>query len=242
MIIIYTVYEHVNKKNGKRYIGITSRDVSVRWKNGYGYSEATKIRHAFDKYGWDNFEHNILYTNIDEKMAKKIEREYIKKYKTQDDESGYNITSGGDGICGFVHSEETKKKISEQAKKRYGDKNPNYGHKWSKEMKEHARKCHIKENLSEETIRKMSESAIRNNRSGTLNPFYGKKHTKETKETIARIKNRRICMFDKEENFIKEYESIKEAAIDLNISSVGISNCCRGVTNSSGGYIWKYKK
>jgi len=34
---IWTVYIHVNKMNGKKYIGITSRNVKRRWKSGYGY-------------------------------------------------------------------------------------------------------------------------------------------------------------------------------------------------------------
>lgn len=239
---IYTVYEHVNKENGKKYVGITSRGVSVRWKKGYGYSKNTKIRRAFDKYGWENFEHNILYEDVNEETAKEIEKEYIEKYKTQDDEFGYNITSGGDGICGLIHSDNTKKKISEYAKERRGSKNPNYKHKWSKEMKNKASERHKKENLSPETIRKMSESAIKNARKGELNPFYGQKHTEETKRLLSKLRSRSIYMFDKDGNFIREYESINAAAKDFGISSVGISNCCRHVTNSSGGYIWKYKE
>lgn len=33
----WTVYVHINKVNGKRYVGITSLDVNDRWRNGDGY-------------------------------------------------------------------------------------------------------------------------------------------------------------------------------------------------------------
>lgn len=35
-------------------------------------------------------------------MAKIIEIELIKKYKTQDKKYGYNISAGGNGICGVT--------------------------------------------------------------------------------------------------------------------------------------------
>lgn len=36
----YIVYAHINKENGKSYIGITSRDPNIRWGlNGNGYKD-----------------------------------------------------------------------------------------------------------------------------------------------------------------------------------------------------------
>ena len=42
--------------------------------------------------------------------------------------------------------------------------------------------------------------------------------------------------------FIKEWKTAKEAGQILNINIAGIANCCRGVSKSAGGYIWKYYK
>lgn len=36
------------------------------------------------------------------------------------------------------------------------------------------------------------------------------------------------------------YDSLKDAALDNNISSSAISNCCRGKTKTAGGYRWEY--
>ena len=42
--------------------------------------------------------------------------------------------------------------------------------------------------------------------------------------------------------FIKEWNTAKEAGQTLNINDNGIGHCCRGKAKSAGGYIWKYYK
>lgn len=105
----WTVYVHTNKINGKKYIGITSRKPEVRWeKDGKGYREG-KFRYAIQKYGWDNFDHEIIATGLTNDEANKMEIELIDKFNTRDDNYGYNIVIGGGSSIGFTHSEETKK-------------------------------------------------------------------------------------------------------------------------------------
>ena len=108
----YTVYMHVFP-NGKKYIGITRGDIAERWKNGFGY-KTQFVFTAIVKYGWDNIEHRILFTNLSKADACQKEKELIAKYKTTINENGYNVDLGGDSQ-GF-HSEETKKKISDSHK------------------------------------------------------------------------------------------------------------------------------
>ena len=105
----YTVYMHVFP-NGKRYIGITKGNVAERWKNGFGY-KTQFVFTAIVKYGWDNIEHHILFTNLNKTDACQKEKELIEKYKSTINENGYNVDLGGDEK-GF-HSELTKKKISQ---------------------------------------------------------------------------------------------------------------------------------
>ena len=109
---MWTVYIHTNLINGKKYVGITSNPVKKRWRNGYGYSENLPIGRAIRKYGWENFDHEIIADNLDEDDAKKMEQELIKSYNTTDDKYGYNVTVGGDGIKGFKHSEASRAKLS----------------------------------------------------------------------------------------------------------------------------------
>lgn len=126
----WTIYVHRNKTNGKRYIGITSKEKPEhRWNSGRGYSENSYFHAAIQKYGWDGFDHIILATGFDEESAKRAERNLIKFWDTQNRLSGYNMTAGGDGAPGYHPSEETRAKLS---------------------------KARLKENLSPETIMRRS--------------------------------------------------------------------------------------
>lgn len=107
----FTVYQHINKINGKRYIGITCNTTSKRWKKGNGYNKQPKFYGAIQKYGWDGFEHIIVKDNLPEQCAKSMEKVLIKLYDTI--VNGYNITEGGDGSVGVKRSEETRKRMSE---------------------------------------------------------------------------------------------------------------------------------
>lgn len=108
----YSVYMHLNRANGKRYVGI-SKDPIRRWANGRGYYRNKHFSDAIIKYGWDNFDHLILYSGLTKDEACEIEQRLISKYNTQDKRYGYNLTSGGDY---FQHSEESKQLMSEHRK------------------------------------------------------------------------------------------------------------------------------
>ena len=112
----YTVYIHISPSN-KKYIGITSQNVKKRWQNGYGYKTNKYFWRAIQKYGWDNFEHEILFENLTVDEAKEKEIELIKLYNTYRP-NGYNLTFGGDNISEKIFSEETRKKISNALKGR----------------------------------------------------------------------------------------------------------------------------
>lgn len=123
---LYCLYIHENKINKKIYVGITSQTPSQRWgKNGIGYSKGQdKFYNAIKKYGWDNFNHIILYTHLTKDQAELLEQEYIKKYNSI--ENGYNSREGGNisspslesrkrmslAHIGKIHSQESKEKNS----------------------------------------------------------------------------------------------------------------------------------
>ena len=95
----YKIYCHLNKINGKRYIGQTKTSVQKRWgHNGYEYTRKhpdSLFAKAINKYGWDNFEHQILFENLTKEEANQKEIELIAFYKSNNREYGYNITAGG---------------------------------------------------------------------------------------------------------------------------------------------------
>lgn len=159
----WTVYKHT-APSGKIYIGITSQKVKHRWNNGNGYCNNIYFTRAVKKYGWENFNHEILFTGLSKKEAGRIEQYLIEKYDCIMPK-GYNKSKGGDyGALGIHHSEETKKKISEALS---GKNHYLYGKHRSKKTKEKLRQAHLGKRLSEETKRKIGESSK------------GRKHTKE---------------------------------------------------------------
>ena len=107
------VYVHINKINGKAYVGQTIQTPHERWgKNGKKYIRNNlKFGNAIQKYGWDNFEHIILYKGCPA-MLDLLEEMYIKKYDSIN--NGYNLTSGGNK--NKIISDETKKKLREAQK------------------------------------------------------------------------------------------------------------------------------
>lgn len=114
----WKVYVHINKSNGKRCVGITSKPkVEHRWRDGRGYDKNPRFLSAIKKYGWDNFEHIILYDGLNEEDAKERECELIALWHTNDLSFGYNLTVGGDGTRGYHPSVETRKKLSEARRK-----------------------------------------------------------------------------------------------------------------------------
>ena len=110
----FSVYMHINKINGKRYVGITHhKNLNIRWINGKGYFRNKHFSDAINKYGWDSFEHIVVESGLSKEQACEIERRLIKEYDTQNKYKGYNITDGGEY---FHHSEESKKLMSKNRK------------------------------------------------------------------------------------------------------------------------------
>lgn len=110
----YCVYIHKNKINGKRYVGITSQNPERRWRSGNGYCLNEHFYRAICKYGWDNFTHEILASELTKQDACNLEKELIAFYKSNDEKYGYNKSSGGENPCeGAVFSQETRKKMSD---------------------------------------------------------------------------------------------------------------------------------
>lgn len=219
----FCVYMHTNKLNGKKYIGQTCQKPKSRWGiDGKKYRTSTHFWNAIQKYGWNNFEHDILYENLSLQEANEKEKELIAKYNTTDMNFGYNLEYGG--INGF-HSDETKAKISKS----------NKGKTFSKEHLENLSKAHKGMNMgknnpnfgkkpSTETSKKMSD-AKKDIYNGTGNP-----------------NSKCVLQYDLSGNFIKEWEYISMASAELGICLSSIGQCCRGKQRKAGGYIWRFKE
>lgn len=207
----YYVYIHISP-NGKRYVGLTTQKLANRWNSGKGYRKQKLFMRAIEKYGWDNIEH-IVYEVDSQKEMMYLEAYLIRYYNTTDKRYGYNITPGGEHPTGYSLSEETKKKLSEC---RMGEKHPNYGRKWSEEVR-----------------KRMSLGQL------------GKKPTPEVKEKrrkhLIDAIGVPVQQFTKDGILINEYNTITEASVSTGVNNSNINECSKGVRKTAGGYIWKRK-
>ena len=144
----YSVYKHTCP-NSKVYIGITRCKVKDRWKNGLGY-EYQVFGRAVRKYGWENITHEVLYENLTEDEAKRLEQELIKEFDSKNPEHGYNRTDGGDGVKGCEYTEEVLDKMRQHANRMWA--NPETREKLLKHLKE-VSKNNIGRKRSEKSIR-----------------------------------------------------------------------------------------
>ena len=158
---VYIVYQHINKINGKSYIGITCQPIYRRWgKNGQKYNECPYFWSAIQKYGWDNFEHKILYTGLTHDEACETEKRLIAEYKTSDPEYGYNLSKGGDGHDSELMTkkwEDPEYKADMSRRMREAWKDPEK----RRQRSEAARKRWSNKEFKEKTMQKVREACHR---------------------------------------------------------------------------------
>ena len=219
----YTVYRHINKINNKQYIGITKQNPpSNRWgSNGSNYKENPHFWAAIQKYGWDNFEHELLYTNLSQEDACNKEIELIKKYKTQDCKYGYNVFEGGN--CPEI-PEEVRKKMS---KAMQGNKN-GLGKVCSEEKKKKISLAQKGRSFTEEHKKAISKAKK------------GKTHKTLSAESRKKIADAhdKTPVYCLETNTV--YESIQECARQLQLWATLVCKVCKGKLKSTGGYHISY--
>jgi len=110
---IYSVYKATNKISNMQYIGMTNN----MKRRLYGHKNSKKTTHfsrSIQKYGFDNFEFEIILQTLDYEHCKEYEIKLISIYNTYRP-NGYNLTLGGEGTVGYTHSKDTKLKLSKLA-------------------------------------------------------------------------------------------------------------------------------
>ena len=115
-------YQITNLINNKRYIGMTSRSLALRWKDHCDNASRKRLKNialyaAINKYGIENFIVEEIASCIgDIKDLSKLEAFLIHQENTQSP-NGYNLTSGGEGVSN--PSDEIRKKMSDASKGRF---------------------------------------------------------------------------------------------------------------------------
>lgn len=246
------IYLIENLINSKKYVGQTiQKDINRRWnrhkqlnKNGIG----TILFNAYTKYGIKNFKFKLLCICFDEDTDR-YEEEYINKYNTLYP-NGYNMIEGGksrkftpilrqmlsEKLSGEKHpmfgkhlKEETKQKLRE---KNSGINAPNYGKKLTEEEKEHLSR------LAKERHKKNDyqyDNKVKEKISKSLINYY-------QNDNIKNKKNIKVQQYDLNNNLIKIFNSMNEAAKEIGVAQFSIARASNpNVTNykTCKGFIWK---
>ena len=236
----WCVYVHINKVNGKRYVGITSRKPKTRWGNGNDYG--AYFYNAIQKYGWDNFEHIVLCSKKSEREAKNIEKYLIKNWNTKSP-YGYNCTDGGDGTLGFKNPRPSSYKSVLQF-----DLEGNLIKEWeslrstvkgtNRSISGIFRCCQGKANVAYGYIW-MYKEEYENNRyilQQKLNMNFAKSNyrVKGDKKYFS------ILQYNLDGDFIKEFDTVKEVSEML---GKGFGAVCNALSQNKiyCGFIWKYR-
>ena len=236
----YCVYKHTSP-SGKIYIGVTVQKPEYRWNHGRGYKKQIYFWNAIQKYGWENFNHEILYTNLTRYKASKLEHKLVEELKANKPEFGYNLKDGGISDYSSEYlSQKQKERFSAlrqdeiawkefcKSQARPGSQNGMYGKHHSDEAK---RKISENQNLSENGRQSIAKA------------------TKERQLGANNIKARAVVQTTKNLEFIAEFSTIREAAkslmfTDKNLSSIEtyINHVCMHDKDhpSAYGYLWFY--
>lgn len=105
------IYCAENVKNGKKYVGLTTRTLQERQidhQKNVKYGGDTAFYKAIRRYGYDSFKWDILQECEILDDLKIAETYWIDKLKTYAPTGhGYNLTLGGDGVFGLIQSKES---------------------------------------------------------------------------------------------------------------------------------------
>ena len=221
--IIYVgyIYRHwIISDNGieKSYIGKTIHSPYARWgKNGKGYKTKYFVD-AIEKYGWDNFHHDILITikcdssfDLDFWLAS-WEEYFFEKYDSTNNERGYNICD---------------KSIFQDEYMRYKMGNGSRNKPKTEEQRKKMSDSHKGKKVSQETRLKLSNTRKERGLSkGEKNPFYGEHLWGSSNRNAKKV----ICL-----NTGQVFDTIQDAQkwAGQRIDS-GISKCCHKRQKTSG--------
>lgn len=237
---MFTIYMHKNKINQKVYIGITSQSCQLRWRRaGEGYKQQPKFYNAIQKYGWDNFEHIILFENLTEEEADLKEIALIKLYNSI--ANGYNIQKGGKS---YSHTKETKNKL----------KNKMLGKKHTEEAKQKMREHTAKKSVICLETQESYESILAASKETGIDASSISRCCRDLQITAGKLhwqynndkQENQQLKADKRYRPVqcittgKKYISIAAAAKDTNSDLSNIKKVCDGKYKTTNKLKWKY--
>jgi len=224
------VYCHTCKINGKKYVGQTKHgdDPNKRWRDGTHYESNQYFTNAINKYGWENFDHEILKEHLTIEEANYWEEYYTAQYKSNDPEFGYNLTSGGKKPLEI--SEETRQKCSIASKKR--EKRPRTDIE-KQHISEGTSKAMMTGKTREHMLEVYASEEWRNQ-----NAEFTRQQWKNTDlaDRVAAANGKAVKCVETG----KEYLSMSRASKDTGIPGCAIKRICTGNYKDTDKFHWEF--
>lgn len=155
---MFCIYKHLNLINNKVYIGQTCQEPPTKRWYPSNYKNNKYFYNAIQKYGWENFSHEIIEDNLTCDEANNKEAYWIKYYNSTNRDFGYNIRPGGNNS---LLSEETKKKMSQNHRDVKGKNNYFYGKHFNGQEHPMFGKHHTKESKEKISKSKLNKNGIK---------------------------------------------------------------------------------
>lgn len=245
--VITGIYKISNILDDRKYIG-SAKNIHNRWR--VHKCELRKNEHSNRKLqNWVNkYSINYLIFEVIEVCTEEmlLIREQWYLDNVIDWKNDWNICKVAGSSLGTKHSEESKAKMSQAHKGKKCSQGTLdacsipvaqydlYGifiRKWSS-AKEASRNLDIHDN----TI-----NTCRKGRCASAGGFMWKYYTTDDNIEPYNINNKKaVTLIDSDNNIIKKFDSVKEAAKQLNVSEGNIWSVCKGKRKHTKGYRFKY--
>ena len=246
----YKIYIHINKINGKVYIGQTKQSLTDRWGSDGRRYKGQPFYNAIQKYGWDNFEHKILLEQLNKEQANYYEKIFIKKYKATDKNFGYNITEGGQSNTLTELQKENRRQLNYKMWDNGTFKEIINTPVYCIELKqsfESALEAERQLKIDNSSIQKACKKQLKYSGIKAGQPLhwiylkdYNEDLIQELYNKKENLKGVSIPVYCLELN--KIFQSATEAGKELKIDPSSIRKTVRGKQKTAGGYHWEERK
>lgn len=204
--------------------------------NGHNYIDQV-FGLAIKKYGWDNFDHIILFDNLSKDEACSYEIKLIKKYNTRNKAYGYNRSDGGD--CGSKGAFNTQ--LNRIQKVYQYDLDGNY-------IMEYPSIAEALRNVAPYVKNSGNISSCckgRRKQCFGYQWFYEYKGEKinsyiSREEITSKCRSKRVFQYSLSGLYLKTYKSVIDASKLANIAYSNITACASNRNETAGGFQWFY--
>ncbi len=234
------IYSITHRVSGKRYVGksknIEKRVVGHKHHLVKGNHFNRHLQYAVVKDGWESFTWEILeqFDVVDEELMKVRELYWMEHFKTTERSHGYNLRK--DSSTAMVVHPETRNRFRRIMA---GKSNPNYGNRWTQEMKQRMSVLKSEQHQSSEiyTDEWRKNQGLRASNFWKNNP----ESLEKMKQKLANVSSKyRIFQYSKCGNLIKVWDKIADViAAFPTYKKHNIYAACSGEKPSIYGYIWR---